>query len=81
MKPAPFDHARPANLADAIALLDAQAGARVLAGGQSLGPMLNLRLAQPSLLVQVNHLSELGGAGADTQHRDNRRECHARLHR
>ena len=49
MKPAPFDHARPANLADAIALLHAQAGARVLAGGQSLGPMLNLRLAQPSL--------------------------------
>lgn len=65
MKPAPFDHARPANLADAIALLHAQAGARVLAGGQSLGPMLNLRLAQPSLLVQINHLAELGGAAAD----------------
>jgi carbon-monoxide dehydrogenase medium subunit len=65
MKPAAFEHARPANLADAIALLHAQAGARVLAGGQSLGPMLNLRLAQPSLLVQVNHLPELGGAGAD----------------
>jgi aerobic carbon-monoxide dehydrogenase medium subunit len=67
MKPAPFDHARPANLADAIALLHAQAGARVLAGGQSLGPMLNLRLAQPSLLVQINHLSELGGTGADAE--------------
>jgi len=66
MKPAPFDHARPANLADAIALLHTQTGARVLAGGQSLGPMLNLRLAQPSLLVQVNHLSELCGAGLDT---------------
>ena len=66
MKPAPFDHARPENLADAIALLHTQAGARVLAGGQSLGPMLNLRLAQPSLLVQVNHLPELGGAAGDT---------------
>ena len=81
MKPAPFDHARPANLADAIALLHAQAGARVLAGGQSLGPMLNLRLAQPSLLVQINHLSELGGAAADAEYRDNRRKCHTRIHR
>jgi carbon-monoxide dehydrogenase medium subunit len=67
MKPAPFDHTRPDNLADAIALLHAQAGARVLAGGQSLGPMLNLRLAQPSLLVQVNHLSETRGAAADAE--------------
>jgi aerobic carbon-monoxide dehydrogenase medium subunit len=63
MKPAPFELARPATLADAIAAL-AQGGpeARVLAGGQSLGPMLNLRVAQPRLLVQVNHLPELGGA-------------------
>ena len=67
MKPAPFDHARPANLADAIALLHAQVGSRVLAGGQSLGPMLNLRLAQPSLLVQVNHLTELAGTSEDAE--------------
>lgn len=66
MKPAPFDLARPANLADAIAAL-AQGGpdARVLAGGQSLGPMLNLRVSQPKLLVQVNHLRELAGVGED----------------
>jgi carbon-monoxide dehydrogenase medium subunit len=66
MKPAPFEHARPASLAEAIVLLAADAGkARVLAGGQSLGPMLNLRLVQPRLLVQVNRLSELAGVAAD----------------
>jgi carbon-monoxide dehydrogenase medium subunit len=66
MKPAPFDHARPASLADAITMLNTSANARVLAGGQSLGPMLNLRLAQPSLLVQINHLPEITGAAVDT---------------
>ena len=65
MKAASFEHARPANLADAIALLAGETGARVLAGGQSLGPMLNLRLAQPRLLVQVNRLPELSGVTAD----------------
>jgi carbon-monoxide dehydrogenase medium subunit len=66
MKPAPFAHARPASLAEAIALLAADAGtARVLAGGQSLGPMLNLRLAQPRLLVQVDRLPELAGFAVD----------------
>ena len=63
MKPAPFDLARPASLAEAIAAL-AEGGpeTRVLAGGQSLGPMLNLRVVQPRRLVQVNHLPELAGA-------------------
>lgn len=66
MKPAPFDLARPATLADVVATLaDGGPEVRVLAGGQSLGPMLNLRVAQPRLLVQVNHLSELAGAAAD----------------
>ena len=60
MKPAPFDLARPANLADAIAAMaQGDADTRVLAGGQSLGPMLNLRVAHPKRLVQVNHLPEL----------------------
>ena len=65
MKAAAFEHARPASVADAISLLAGEAGARVLAGGQSLGPMLNLRLAQPRLLVQVNRLPELTGVAAD----------------
>jgi aerobic carbon-monoxide dehydrogenase medium subunit len=64
MKAAAFDHACPASLADAIALAG-EAGARVLAGGQSLGPMLNLRLAHPRLLVQVNRLPELTGVATD----------------
>jgi carbon-monoxide dehydrogenase medium subunit len=67
MKAAAFDHARAGSIAEAIDLLAANAGARVLAGGQSLGPMLNLRLAQPRLLVQVNRLSELCGVAADEQ--------------
>jgi carbon-monoxide dehydrogenase medium subunit len=67
MKPAPFEHACPVNLAEAIALLvDGSGTTRVLAGGQSLGPMLNLRLAQPRRLVQVNRLPELNGVAIDT---------------
>lgn len=64
MKPAPFEFARPATLAEATSLL-AQQGARALAGGQSLGPMLNLRLAQPQKLVQVGRLPELAGVSTD----------------
>jgi carbon-monoxide dehydrogenase medium subunit len=67
MKAAPFDHVRPTSVAEAIALLAREPGARVLAGGQSLGPMLNLRLAQPRLLVQVNRLPELAGADSDAE--------------
>ncbi|MEJ0017848.1 MAG: FAD binding domain-containing protein [Acetobacteraceae bacterium] len=65
MKAAAFDLVRPASLADAIAALAAEPDARPLAGGQSLGPMLNLRLAQPRLLVQVAHLPELAGIAVD----------------
>ena len=52
MKPAPFDYARPSTLADALALLrDQDLAVKLLAGGQSLGPMLNLRLAQPVQMI------------------------------
>ncbi|MDR3538738.1 MAG: FAD binding domain-containing protein [Acetobacteraceae bacterium] len=61
MKPAPFELVRPASVAEAIAAV-IPAGARILAGGQSLGPMLNLRVVQPRLLVQVNHLPELAAS-------------------
>lgn len=62
MKPAPFDLLRPPTLAAAVTML-AEAGpeARVLSGGQSLGPMLNLRVVQPRVLVQINHLPSLAG--------------------
>ena len=58
MKPAPFDYAAPETVAEAVELLDGDA--LVLAGGQSLVPMLNLRLARPARLVDVNRIRELG---------------------
>ena len=66
MKPAPFEFARAADLAEAIRLLDSADGeARPYAGGQSLGPMLNLRLARPGLLVDLSGVGELRGAEDD----------------
>jgi carbon-monoxide dehydrogenase medium subunit len=60
MKPVAFDYERPSTLADAAMLLGQANGfSKVLAGGQSLGPMLNLRLAQPDLLVDITSISEL----------------------
>jgi carbon-monoxide dehydrogenase medium subunit len=60
MKPAPFDYARPSTLAGAIALLKREdLSVKLLAGGQSLGPMLNLRLAQPDLLVDITAVPDL----------------------
>ncbi len=61
MKAAAFGYARAATLADALALLGAE-GARPLAGSQSLGPMLNLRLARPTAVVDLRRLPELRGA-------------------
>lgn len=59
MKPVAFDYARPATLGDAVELLAEGAEAKVLAGGQTLGPMLNLRLVQPELLVDVTRIPEM----------------------
>jgi aerobic carbon-monoxide dehydrogenase medium subunit len=60
MKPPPFEYAAPRKTDEALALL-AQHGdrAKVLAGGQSLLPLLNFRLAQPEVLVDVNRVAEL----------------------
>jgi carbon-monoxide dehydrogenase medium subunit len=60
MKPPPLSYIRPRTLEDAVqALQDAGEDARPLAGGQSLVPMLNFRLARPSVLVDVAGLPEL----------------------
>jgi carbon-monoxide dehydrogenase medium subunit len=61
MKPAPFRYFAPTTLDEALALL-AQHGdaAKVLAGGQSLTPMMNFRLATPSILIDLNRIDELG---------------------
>lgn len=60
MKPPPFDYLAPATLDEALGILAEKGGdAKVLAGGQSLVPVLNFRLAQPSFLVDLNGLGEL----------------------
>jgi len=60
MKPVLFDYARPRELTEAIALGGrADAAVKYLAGGQSLGPMLNLRLVQPDLLIDITAIAEL----------------------
>jgi CO/xanthine dehydrogenase FAD-binding subunit len=59
MKPARFAYTAPRSLEDALSQLDGDQGAAVLAGGQSLVPMLNFRLATPGLLVDLNPLTEL----------------------
>lgn len=60
MKPAPFAFLRPATLEEALAALAGEQGAKVLAGGQSLVPLLSMRLAAPSMLVDINALPDLG---------------------
>lgn len=60
MKPAPFEFVRPATLAEASRLLtEGNGSARVVAGCQSLGPMLNLRLATPRVLIDLTGIPEL----------------------
>lgn len=59
MKPVNFDYARPASVAEAIRLMSERAEARFVAGGQTLGPLLNLRLARPSLLIDISRIPEL----------------------
>ena len=60
MKAAAFDYVRPQSLADAIGLLsNAGCDAQVMAGGQSLVPMMNLRLASPELVIDIGRLHEL----------------------
>ena len=62
MKPAPFAYAAPKSVDEAVALLAEHGGeARLLAGGQSLVPMLNFRLLEPALLVDINRIAELDG--------------------
>jgi carbon-monoxide dehydrogenase medium subunit len=60
VKPSSFDYERPGDIDSVIALMaHPDIAAKVLAGGQSLGPMLNLRLAQPELLIDITHIPEL----------------------
>ncbi len=60
MKPVAFDYCRPDSVAEATALLhELGSDAVLLAGGMSLGPMLNMRLVRPSVVVDINAVEEL----------------------
>jgi carbon-monoxide dehydrogenase medium subunit len=62
MKPAPFGYHRAASVAEAVSILESYEGtARPIAGGQSLVPMLNMRLLRPDALVDLNDLGDLAG--------------------
>ncbi len=64
MKPAPFAYLAPETVDEATAILQEHGDeARLLAGGQSLGPLLNLRLAQPRIIVDINRLPALDYLG------------------
>jgi CO/xanthine dehydrogenase FAD-binding subunit len=67
MKPAPFDYFSPATVEEALALLDEHGGdAKPLAGGQSLIPAMNFRLARPAVLVDLNRIAELAYVRAES---------------
>jgi len=69
MKAPRFAYARPANIAQALALLtEHKEDARVLAGGQSLVPMLNFRVAAPKVLVDINRIGALAGIKVAKDH-------------
>ena len=69
MKPVAFEYTRPTTLAAAAALLgEPQVFSKALAGGQSLGPMLNLRLAQPDLLIDITSIPELTAVADGPDH-------------
>lgn len=73
MKPAPFDYVRADSVEEALDVLAQSGGdARILAGGQSLVPMLNMRLARPQVVIDVMRVSTLKivdqKAGALTMH-------------
>lgn len=59
MKPVSFDYHRPQTVTEAVAMLDELYDAKVLAGGQSLVPLMNFRLAAPANLIDISRLEEL----------------------
>ncbi|MDQ6522505.1 FAD binding domain-containing protein [Nocardioides sp. LHD-245] len=67
MKPAPFDYVRPGTLEEALQALAGHPEAKVLAGGQSLVPLLSMRLAAPAVLVDINELPDLDHVRVDAE--------------
>ena len=65
MKAAPFEYSRPATLDEACALLAADENARVIAGGQTLVPMMAMRLARPTRLIDIASIATLAYVRAE----------------
>ncbi len=65
MKPALFEYSAPKTVGEAVALLAGDPAAVILAGGQSLVPAMNLRLASPSHLVDIQHIPDLRGISVE----------------
>jgi CO/xanthine dehydrogenase FAD-binding subunit len=59
MKAAPFEYSRPESVEEVCALLGADENARIIAGGQTLVPMMAMRLARPTRLIDIAHIPEL----------------------
>src|ERR1700681_4473804 len=59
MKPAAFDYARPATLDEACAMLAAEDDVRIIAGGQTLVPLMAMRLARPKRLIDIVRIPDL----------------------
>jgi CO/xanthine dehydrogenase FAD-binding subunit len=68
MKPVNFKYERPSTIDEACELLASDANARILAGGQSLIPMLSMRLSRPSLLIDIAHITNLSELVATGTH-------------
>jgi aerobic carbon-monoxide dehydrogenase medium subunit len=69
MYPAAFDYAAPASLGEALALLKKRGDdAKIMAGGQSLIPLLKLRFAQPALVIDIGRLPSMAGVGRQNGH-------------
>ena len=65
MKPAAFEYSRPADIDEACALLAADDGARVIAGGQTLVPLMAMRLARPSRIIDIARIPNLAYVRAE----------------
>jgi carbon-monoxide dehydrogenase medium subunit len=68
MKPAPFSYHDPASIADVVGLLSSEPNCKLLAGGQSLMPMLNLRFLQPDAVIDLNRVAGLSELHAEAGH-------------
>jgi carbon-monoxide dehydrogenase medium subunit len=68
MKAAPFDYVRPGDVDEACDILASDDSARVIAGGQTLVPMMAMRLARPTRLIDINRIAELSFVRDDDDH-------------